>query len=95
MQIFLAITFIGLVVLAISALGGHHEFGGHEISFDHGHDIGHDAHGDTEGSPSFLSTRILSLFAVAFDAHHRAYPMFWYRETLGRFGDKRSERIDK
>ncbi len=68
MQIFLAITFIGLVVLAISALGGHHEFGGHEISFDHGHDIGHDAHGDTEGSPSFLSTRILSLFAVAFGA---------------------------
>jgi membrane-bound ClpP family serine protease len=54
----------------VSALGGHHEFGGHEVSLDHDHDVGHDVHGDGDGdaSPSFLSVRILSLFAVAFGA---------------------------
>ena len=68
MEVFLAITFVGLIVLALSALGGHHEFGGHEFSIDHDHDVAHDMHGDTDGSPSFLSTRILSLFTVAFGA---------------------------
>jgi len=66
MEVFLAITAIGFVILAISAITGHHEFGGIEHDHDFSHD--HDAHGDSDGSPSFLSTRILSLFAVAFEA---------------------------
>ena len=35
---------------------------------------------------------VRSWLAAAFDVHHCAYPMFWYTEASGRFGNECRER---
>ncbi|MBI3335631.1 MAG: hypothetical protein HY001_03990 [Candidatus Portnoybacteria bacterium] len=70
MLVFVTIAFAGFTILVMALLfGGDHDFGDHEVSFEHDfdHEAGHEHETDTHG-PSPFSVRVISLFATAFGA---------------------------
>lgn len=66
MLVFTMIALAGLMVLFTTLLfGGDHDFGEHDLGFDH--DVEHEHDAESHG-PSPFSLRIIALFSVAFGA---------------------------
>lgn len=64
LSVFLGIASIGILFLAITLIFGDlFEHGG---DFDHGAEIGHDLSGHEHAGPSFLNTRVISVFITTF-----------------------------
>lgn len=69
--VFLCIAGVSFLLLLASAIfGGDHEFGEHEVGFEHGYEAEADADHDHEhpGGPSPFSVKILSVFGTTFGA---------------------------
>jgi hypothetical protein len=64
LAVFLGIAAIGLLFLATTLIFG--ELFEHEAEFDHDVDTDHDLSGHEHDGPSFLSTRVISVFVTAF-----------------------------
>jgi len=64
LAVFLGIAAIGFLFLVTTLLLG--DFFEHEADFDHDVDTDHDWGGHEDAGPSFLSTRVISVFVTAF-----------------------------
>lgn len=64
LAVFLGIAALGLLFLATTLIFG--EFFEHEADFGHDVDTDHEVGGHEHAGPSFLSTRVISVFVTAF-----------------------------
>ncbi|MBI3951124.1 MAG: NfeD family protein [Acidobacteria bacterium] len=64
LAVFLGIAAVGLLFLAITLILG--DLFEHDVGFDHGVEVGHDLGGHDHAGPSYLNTRVISVFVTAF-----------------------------